>query len=66
MLENKQVFAKMRITCAQKCELWFTKCMLFPKMSLAFKWLIVLRLAVKTHDQMHQVVKNVFAASQNV
>ena len=40
--------------------------LLFPKMSLAFKWLIVLGLAIKTHDQTHQVVKNVFAASQNV
>ena len=28
-----------------------------------FKWLILLGLAIKTCDQMHQVLKNVFAAS---
>ena len=31
--------------------------------SLAFKWLIVLRSAIKTHDQTHRVLKNAFAAS---
>ena len=28
--------------------------------SLAFKWLIALRLALKIHDQMHQVLSNAF------
>ena len=32
--------------------------------SLAFKWLIVLRSAIKTHDQTHRVLKNVFASSK--
>ena len=34
-----------------------------PFPSLAFKWLMVLRPAMKTHDQMHRVLKNVFAAT---
>ena len=31
--------------------------------SLAFKWLIVLRSAIKTRDQTHRDLKNAFAAS---
>ena len=31
--------------------------------SLAFKWLIILRSAIKTHDQTQWVLKNAFAAS---
>ena len=31
--------------------------------SLAFKWLIVLRSAIKTRDQTHGVLKNALAAS---
>ena len=31
--------------------------------SFAFKWLIVLRFAIKTRDQTHRVLKNAFAAS---
>ena len=34
--------------------------------SLAFKWLIVLRSAIKTCHQMHRVLKNTFAISKNV
>ena len=50
-------------------ELW-PKCMqivvhgmsvLFDIISLAFKWLIVLRSAIRTCDQMHRVLKNMFA-----
>ena len=59
---------KMHITCKQKCdkylcELWFVECMYcnccsvskVEKISLAFKCLIVLRLSIKRHDQMHWV-----------
>ena len=62
---------KMRITCKQKCdrnELWITECALFcfqswnSYFSVAFKWLIVLRSAMKTRDQTHRILKNVFAA----
>ena len=35
----------------------------FEIISLAFKWLIVLRSAIKTRDQTHRVLKNAFAAS---
>ena len=33
--------------------------------SLVFKWLIVLRSAIKTRHQMHRVLKNAFVASQD-
>ena len=31
--------------------------------SLAFKWINILRLGIKMHNQVHQVLKNVFATS---
>ena len=31
--------------------------------SLAFKWLIILRSAIKMRDQTHRVLKNAFSAS---
>ena len=32
-------------------------------LSLEFKWLIVLRSAIKRHDQTHRILKNAFTAS---
>ena len=61
---------KMRITCKQKCdqnvcESWNVRCAVYKVeiISLAFQWLIVLRSAIKTRDQTHRVLKNVFVAS---
>ena len=57
---------KVRITCKQKCdrnvyELWIadTRCSVYRVeiISLAFKWLIVLRSAIKSRDQTHRVLK---------
>ena len=64
----------MRITCKDKrdqnvlyanCDLWNARCSISKVeiISLAFKWLMVLRSAIKMHDQMHRVLKNVFATS---
>ena len=58
---------KMRINCKQKCDrsLRNAGCSISKVeiISLGFKWLIVLRSAIKTHDQTHLVLKNVLAAS---
>ena len=47
------------------CGLWNVICSVSKVeiISLAFKWFIVLRSAIKTCDQTHRVLKNVFAAS---
>ena len=64
---------KCVITCKQtcdqnECKLWIvesTSCSIYKVkiISLEFKWLILLGLAMKTCNQMHQVLKNVFATS---
>ena len=63
---------KMRITCKQKCDRndyvncgWRNvhRSIYKLEISLALKWLIVLRLAVKMCDQTHQVLKSVLFAT---
>ena len=44
-------------------------CFFVPKVeiiSLAFKWLIILRPAIKMCGKRHQVLRNMFVASYNV
>ena len=41
------------------CGLWNAHCSVY-KVSLAFKWLIVFRSAMKTRDQTHRVLNNAF------
>ena len=58
---------KMRINCKQKCDrsLRNAGCSISKVeiISLGFKWLIVLRSAIKTRDQTHLVLKNVLVVS---
>ena len=65
---------KMRLTCKQKCDrdvsaancgLWNMRCSIYKVeiISLACRWLIVRISAIKTRDQTHRGLKNVFAAS---
>ena len=47
------------------CGLWNAHCSVY-KVSLAFKWLIVFRSAMKTRDQTHRVLKTRFRVLKRV